>query len=54
MADMAEKIHKDLPAELDPDHTGVRKSIYKIALSLCCSRSGLPMLLLYPLPYLIN
>jgi hypothetical protein len=25
MADMAEKTHKGLPAELDPDHTGVRK-----------------------------
>jgi hypothetical protein len=25
MEDMAEKTHKGLPAELDPDHTGVRK-----------------------------
>ena len=28
MEDMAEKTHKGLPAELDPDHTGVRKSDY--------------------------
>jgi hypothetical protein len=27
MADMAEKIHKDLPAELEPDNTGVRKRL---------------------------
>ncbi len=37
MEDIAEKTHKGLPAELEPDNTGVRKSfVYNSSNELFC------------------